>query len=187
MDSFEELRKNMLKNAKEGIKSAYQNEEFALMQASNAYRELSKSYNLAYERLSEWYGIYFPEIRMGSPKALAQLAIALNDNPPDMEVISKAVGDKSKAEEIYRKASATMGRKMGNEERDAIVKFSELCLSMDAALEQLKAYIKSASTRMLPNTAYLTDETIAAELLSKAGSLDKLATMPASTMATSQA
>jgi nucleolar protein 56 len=172
----------MLENAKEGIRSAYESEEFALMQASNAYRELSKSYNLAYERLSEWYGIYFPEIKIGNPKTLAQLALALNANPPDKDAIVKAVEDPSKAEEVYRKASGTMGRKMGAEERDAVTRFAELSLSMDSALEQLKAYIKSASTRMLPNTSYLTDETIAAELLSKAGSLDKLATMPASTV-----
>jgi nucleolar protein 56 len=35
---------------------------------------------------------------------------------------------------------------------------------------------------MLPNTTYLTDEKIAAEMLSKAGSLERLATMPASTI-----
>jgi nucleolar protein 56 len=182
LDSLDELRSRMLNSVKEGIKSAYESEEFALMQASNAFRELSKSYNLAYERLSEWYGIYFPEIKLSNPKSLAQLAIALNSNPPDREAIAKVIEDPSKVDDVYSKASATIGRKMGAEERDALVKFAELSLSMEVATEQLKAYIKAASTRMLPNTSYLTDETIAAELLSKAGSLDKLATMPASTI-----
>ena len=182
MDSFEELRKNMLDSAKEGIKAAYQSEEYALMQASNAYRELSKSYNLAFERLGEWYGIYYPEIRINNPKPLAQLAIALNTRPPRRDEIAKVVEDSSKADDIYNKASSTMGREMGDEERKAVLKFAELALAMDASIEELKAYIKLAATRMLPNTSYLTDETIAAELLSKAGSLDKLATMPASTI-----
>ncbi|MCL5102333.1 MAG: C/D box methylation guide ribonucleoprotein complex aNOP56 subunit, partial [Candidatus Marsarchaeota archaeon] len=36
--------------------------------------------------------------------------------------------------------------------------------------------------RMLPNAAYITEDKIAAELLSKAGSMERLATFPASTI-----
>ena len=173
----------MIKKAKEGITSAYSNEEHALMQAINAYLETSKSYNLTFERLSEWYGIYFPEIKIANPKALADLAIVLNSRESiDKESITSIITDTQKAESVYNKAKATMGREMSQKEKEAVLHFARLSNQMYDTLLGLEAYIKATSTEIMPNTTYLTDEKIAAELLSKAGSLERLATMPASTV-----
>ncbi len=179
---FEEIRERMLKSAKQGISEAYKSEEYALMQAVNAQIETSRSYNLAYERLSEWYGIYFPEVRMSNPTTLARLVIALNHKGIDDRAIEEAIKDSAKAEEIYKKAQSTIGRKMDMGESRAIVGFANLAISLGASLEELDLYIKEAATRLMPNTTYLTDHMIAAELLSKAGSLERLATMPAGTV-----
>ncbi len=180
---FEEMRERMIKKAKEGIRSSYTNEEYALVQAINAYLETNKSYNLAFERLSEWYGIYFPEIKVPNPKTLADLAIALNSKDGiSRESISGALKDEQKAESVYKKASSTMGREMGENEREAVVSFAEMSNKMNESMIALEGYIKKTSTALMPNTTYLTDEKIAAELLSKAGSLERLATMPASTI-----
>lgn len=180
---FEEIREKMLKSAKEGIKKAYTNEEYALIQAINAYLETSRSYNLLYERLGEWYGIYFPEIRINNPKTLADLAIVLNDKSDlSKESINSILNDEEKSEEILRKVNSTIGRNMNSSEKDAVVKFAELSNQMNEALKGLEAYIKTTSNILMPNATYLTDEKIAAELLSKAGSLERLATMPASTI-----
>jgi nucleolar protein 56 len=157
---FAELREKMLQSAKEGIKEAYSSEEYALIQAINAHLETSKSYNLVYERLTEWAGIYFPEKRFTNPKTLAEFAL------------ESTKGDETSA----------IGRKMGDDEKKAIEGFAEMSNSMDKTLTSLEEYVKLAANRMMPNTVYLTDEKIAAELLSKAGSMDRLATMPASTI-----
>jgi nucleolar protein 56 len=180
---FEEMREKMIKKAKEGITSAYSNEETALIQAINAYLETNKSYNLAFERLSEWYGIYFPEIKVASPKALADLAIVLNGREEiSKERISEIIEDSQKAESIYNKAMATIGREMNANEREALIGFAKMSNSLYETLIALESYIKLTSTAIMPNTTHLTDEKIAAELLSKAGSLERLATMPASTI-----
>jgi len=173
----------MIGVAKEGIKQAYTSEEYALMQAINAYLELDRSYNLAYERLTEWYGLYFPEIKLHSAKMLANLAVVLNSKASiDRNAILSLVHENAQAESIYTKASGSMGREMNNDEKEAITKYAQLLLSMDKSLLSLNAYIKVASNRLMPNTTYLTDEKIAAELLSKAGSLERLALMPSSTV-----
>ena len=177
------MRERMIKKAKEGITSAYSNEEHALMQAINAYLETNKSYNLAFERLSEWYGIYFPEIKIANPKTLADLAIVLNSRDGiDKESITSIITDTQKADSIYNKAKATIGREMSDKEKEAVLHFARLSNQMNDTLLGLEAYLKAASTEIMPNTTYLTDEKIAAELLSKAGSLERLATMPASTV-----
>ncbi len=180
---IDELRRKTLASAKAGIKNAYASEEYALMQAVNAYRETTKSYNLAYERLSEWYGIYFPEIKISSPDVLADLAIALNDmGSASKEAIMGAVKDSERAESIYSKAAATIGRGMNGEEKEALVGYAKMCKHMGEALLEIEAYLKVASKRLMPNTMFLTDEKIAAELLAKAGSMERLAMMPASTI-----
>jgi len=180
---FKKLREKMIGAAKEGIKQAYASEEYALMQAINAYLELDRSYNLAYERLSEWYGLYFPEIKLHSAKMLANLALVLNSKASiDKNAILSLVHESAQVESLYAKASSSMGREMNDDEKEAIIKYAQLLLSMDKALSSLNAYIKVASTRLMPNTTFLTDEKIAAELLSKAGSLERLAIMPSSTV-----
>ena len=63
-DDFEEMRKQMLNEVKDEIKSGYSNEQYTLIQAMNAYDEVIRSYNLFSERLSEWSGIYYPGIRV---------------------------------------------------------------------------------------------------------------------------
>lgn len=182
-NDFEELRKRMIKSAKDKIKMNYQSEEYALIQAINAYNEAVKSQNLFYERLTEWYSLYFPEINVSSPKALASLALILNaDRSIGKEAIESAIGDASKAESIAKKLEGSIGRRMGDEERNVVIEYAKLLLDMSDSIEKLDAYISAAVGRLLPNTAYLTEDKIAAELLSKAGSMERLATFPASTV-----
>jgi nucleolar protein 56 len=180
--SFEQARAAMLKNAKEGMKNAFASEEYALIQAINAYLEISKAYNLSFERLTEWYGLYFPELRVSNPKTLADLAIALNSEVINKEAIAAALKDEKYAEEVYSRASSTIGRHMNEAERTALVRFAKLSNELVDTLDALDAYIKKVSTELMPNTVYLTDEKIAAELLSKAGSMERLAVLPASTI-----
>ncbi len=177
------MRERMIKKAKEGIKSSYANEEHALMQAINAYLETNKSYNLAFERLSEWYGLYFPEIKISNPKTLADLATVLNTGDSiTKDVINAVINDEQKSQSIYNKAVSTIGRKMSDKEKAVILGFAGMSNRMYETMQELESYLKAASTSIMPNVTYLTDEKISAELLSKAGSLERLATMPASTV-----
>ncbi|MGC8648690.1 MAG: hypothetical protein ACP5UN_00500 [Candidatus Micrarchaeia archaeon] len=182
MEDFESLREKMLKKAKEGISKAYASEEYALIQAINAYDETDKSYNLAYERLSEWFGLYFPEINVNNSRTLAKLADLLIGKEYTYESILSIVNDEKVAKLIYEKAHNTIGRKANSNESIAILKFAELAESFSETLAALEDYIKTITEQIMPNTTYLTEPRIAAELLSKAGSLERLATMPAGTI-----
>lgn len=182
-DDFKELRERMIRTAKGDIKEAYGNEEYILIQAINAFNESSRSYNLMYERLAEWFGIYFPEVRVGSPGVLAELAIAMCSGTEfNKAAIEKIIDDPQKAESIFNKAKETMGRKPVGDEKEAVAAFANLSKDMGRGIGGLDTYIKAAATRIMPNVTYLTDDKIAAELLAKAGSLERLANMPASTI-----
>ncbi len=182
-DPFEELREKAIAAAKSDIKEAYASEEFALIQSIDAYNETAKSYNLAYERLSEWYGIYYPEIKIGNPQTFIGLAMLMAENQnPTREQLLSLLKDEKKADSILSRLDTTMGRKLGGEEKIALAGFANMAYRMQSAMAVMESYITAASKRLLPNTSYLTDTMIAAELLSKAGSMERLATMPASTI-----
>ncbi len=178
-----ELRERMISKAKAGIKSSYNSEEYALIQSVNAINELNRSYNLIFERLSEWFGIYFPDVKVGNPYSLSKLVQAVASkgrlSKDDVESIT---GKNETSDELYEKMSNTISRELGEEERSAISRYAEIGVRMEESKLALESYIKASTERLLPNTAFLTDSTIAAELLSKAGSLDRLVMMPAGTI-----
>ncbi|MDE1811010.1 MAG: NOP58 family protein [Candidatus Micrarchaeota archaeon] len=180
---FRGMRAKMLKDVRASIKSEYANEEYALIQSINAYDETSKSYNLVFERLTEWYGIYFPEVKIPNPESLARLVAVLNDKEAlSKDAINEIINDPDKSESIFNKASASMGRSMNEGERSAILAFAKMSMDMASAMDGLDTYIKATAEKLMPNATFLTDDKIAAELLAKAGSLERLATMPASTI-----
>jgi len=180
---FRSKREGMLKSVRASIKSEYQNEEHALIQAINAYDETSKSYNLVFERLTEWYGIYFPEVKIPNPESLARLVAVLNDKESiSKEAIQAIINDADKSEQIFTRAGTSMGRTMNPGERAAVLAFARMSTDMSTAMDDLATYIKATSETLMPNTTFLTDDKIAAKLLSKAGSLERLAMMPASTI-----
>ncbi len=182
MDDLENLRKRMLENAKRGIKKSYESEEYALIQAINAYLQLSKSYNLLYERLSEWLGIYVPELGLQGQRQLMDLSLAIAEGNATKERLSEILGSSSAAEGIEKKIASTMGRKLTGEEKQAFAELARLGVNTANTLTSLEDYIAGASGRIMPNATYLTDPKIAAEMLSKAGSLERMAIMPASTI-----
>ncbi len=180
-DNFE-LKKRLMGKAKAQIKEAYSSEEYALIQAINAYLEMNKQYNLVNERLSEWNGIYVPEFSAGNMPALAKVALALSEGRLDVETLKDALENPKRAEELFGKISMGMGRKMNGEEASVFKSFAEYSIRTNDTMAVLEAYIKAAAGRLLPNAAYLTDEKIAAELLARAGSIERLAMLPAGTI-----
>lgn len=185
MADFNSVRDRMLKKAKEAVAVAYANEDHSLIQSINSYLELSKSHNLISQRLMEWFGIYFPEVKIVSQTAIAELAILIGKSPDGkitMEQLEAALGAEGKPADVYSKMESSRGRVPEPAEKKALVSFAETVKEANATLEELDKYIDDASKRIMPNATFLTEPKIAAELLSKAGSLEKLASMPASTI-----
>ncbi len=181
MESIEEKRARLLELAKESVAKAYSTSEHAIMQAINTYNELEKVKNIINERLTDWYGIYFPELRI-SQHAYAVLAsnIGTAKKNADYERLAELSG--IDAASLKQLANSSIGTEPAEEEYKAIKELAESQLEIEKLQSDLDAYIKKESEKLMPNLTYLIDYRLAAELLSKAGSLAKLANMPASTI-----
>ncbi|MEM3215876.1 MAG: NOP5/NOP56 family protein [Candidatus Micrarchaeaceae archaeon] len=180
-ETAEQKRRRLIELAKESVAQAYSTGEHAIMQAVNTYNELEKAKNLVHERLTEWYGIYFPELRI-SQHAYASLvaAIGTNKRNADYEALAKASG--IDVGELRALAARSIGKEPEEKEYEVIKRLAESELELESVQNGIDAYLRSAVEKLMPNIASLIDYRLAAELLSKAGSLNKLANMPASTI-----
>ncbi len=178
----EERRRRLFQAAKESVSKAYAGEEHSVMQAINAYNEFEKMRGIIYERLEEWYSMYFPELSVGSQAAYAKFVLRFGANKKAAEISDLREVFGGSAEGIKRRIDSSIGREPTKEEYGAMSRLAETLLYVISMEEDLNSYLKESTKRLMPNMVYLIDYKIAAEMLSKAGSLTKLAMMPASTI-----
>ncbi len=183
-ESLEEKRKRLLAKAKESIGTAYAGEEHSIIEAINTYLQLEKIENLVFERLEEWYSIYFPELKLNNHESYAKFVkqFGLNKKEASEEALANLINDKAKAAEIINAAKKSIGREPSEEEYASIAALADIIITLSNLKRGLGTFIDNKAKSLMPNITYLIDPKIAAELLSKAGSLNKLAVMPASTI-----
>lgn len=181
--NFENLRDKMLNEVKGEIKKGYSNEEYTLIQAINAYDETLRSYNLFSERLTEWFSLYYPSLKVSSPFLLSQLIPIIGKNESlDLDKINSVVNDIGKSNSIIQSLKDNIGKDINDNELRVASDYAELVYETYNTLLKVKKYIDYTANILLPNTVYLTDSLIASELLNKAGSLERLSIMPSSTI-----
>ena len=178
----EEKRKRILSLAKEAVTKAYSTGEHALAQGINSYNELERTRNLLHERLEDWYGIYFPELETGSPEAYARFVIEAGRDKKraGREVFERIFKDR--ADELMALAQRSIGNEPNEAEYGVMRSMAEAELGMLRLEGEIDSFLKEKVPLAMPNISYLIDYKLAAELLAKAGSLQKLAIMPASTI-----
>lgn len=181
-ETIEEKRRRLLGLAKDAVSKAYSTGEHSIAQALNAYNEIGKARNLVHERVEEWYGIYFPELSSANQERFARFVAELgaNKKSASQEQLKVIFGDS--AEQVAQAIQRSIGSEPSSEEFKALSALAGMELELDRIEGEIDAYLKENVPKLMPNVAYIADYRIAAELLSKAGSLSKLAGMPASTL-----
>lgn len=163
-DSDETLNKFLcefaLLNSQRSLKGVVGRDKL-IIQSSNALEDLNKIYNLLQERLYEWFSLHYPELKQRDiAKLVAQYG--QRENFPNFK-FSLGV-DLSDSDEAILKEYA---------------KFVEHASMQKLELEK---YIKKSMKEIAPNTSAIIDPLLGASLLALAGSLEKIAKMPASTI-----
>ncbi len=140
------------------IKSAFSKDKL-IIQASNMHDELSKIINMFYERLSEWYGLYWPE----KVKEIEHV-----------EDFAQIVGEERKGQ--------SMGFDIDSEDLEIIKKTGEEIKNLISMRKGISEYIKKEIEKIAPNVSKIAGHNLGAKLISAAGSLKKFALMPSSTI-----
>ncbi|MDE1768346.1 MAG: NOP58 family protein [Candidatus Micrarchaeota archaeon] len=181
-ESPEAKRARLLGLAKASVTGAYASGEHAISQAIASYNELDKMRNLVNEKLEEWYGIHFPELRLANQLTYAKFVLQFGANKKEAseEQLAGLLGNAASA--VHKQAEQSMGQEPTEEEYAALKDLAQLELDIAEKMERLDKYLEKSTKAIMPNITYLIDYKIAAELLARAGSLNKLAYMPAGTL-----
>ncbi len=140
-----------------------------VMQAIRAIDDLIETINLMSERLHEWYGLYFPEL---ADHAHEEKYASLISEHGDRETIKREL-----ALDVE-----SVGHEMSEEQIKPVRDFACQLMELYRRKGELESYLANTVEEVASNLTYLLTPNLAARLISLAGGLRRLASLPSSTV-----
>lgn len=162
--NFAKFRENNIHLTKIAIRNSVNNDNL-IIQTVNAVAEIDKAANMLVKRLREWYELYLPEFSK-----------SITNHEKFVELILK----KSKKELMQEiKLKETMGADIDISSAIELAKQVNELYKLRAKQEE---YLEKLMKETCPNVQAVAGTTVGAKLFEKAGSLKRLAELPASTV-----
>ena len=173
-------REEYFKKAKAGLKKAFAQKDLLVMQAVRALDDLESAKSLLDERTAEWTKINFPELN--DPALACALAAEFGDKEDyDFNRVVEIAGEE-KATKILADARESFGAAFDLNDKKALMALAKRSAELAEARKELESYLEQQASTTLKNVTYLTDALVASRLVARAGGLERLAKMPASTI-----
>jgi len=150
--------------------------------------QLDKDINTFSMRIREWYSYHFPElIKIVSDNYMFCRVVSLIKNRKEMpedilDQLEEMIGDAAKAQAVIDASKSSMGMDISPIDLINIESFASRVIKLAEYRKGLLTYLQSKMNNIAPNLTSLLGETVAARLISHAGSLTNLAKFPASTV-----
>ncbi|KAL3774283.1 hypothetical protein ACHAWO_011231 [Cyclotella atomus] len=166
--------------------------------------QMDKDLNTFAMRVREWYSWHFPELKdlVKDNYMYARCAAFIQDKGSlcggggggeeedgDEEMkedklpgLIEIIGDEEVANAVVASARTSMGMDCSAVDMVNIVNFTQRMVKLAEYRKQLASYLTDKMNVVAPNLSALIGDTVAARLISKAGSLTNLAKCPASTV-----
>jgi len=164
-----ELYSINLQRTKVGVRGSV-NEDLLIIQTIDSIEEMNKVINLLSKRLREWYELYNPEF---------------SKSVDHHDIFVNLILEKEKDEllaEVGLRNEQSMGADLSDVDLAAIKNLAEQIKLLFKLKEKEENYLESVMKVYCPNLTAIAGHLIAAKLLAHAGSLDKLAGYPSSTV-----
>ncbi|MEM1941749.1 MAG: hypothetical protein QW248_02660 [Candidatus Nitrosocaldus sp.] len=157
-----------------------------IIQCINAIDELDKVVNIMGARLREWYGLHFPELDgiVQSISSYCDIVIRLGRRDAVTVDALRSIGlqDEKKADAIARAALTSKGGMISDENLILLQRLAEETKHLSRQRDTLAGHMEDEMARVAPNLKDILGATIGARMIAKAGGLEKLALLPASTI-----
>ncbi len=183
--TIEEIREKSIQAAEEAIREASSRPDLHLVQAIQALDDTDKYLNITATRASEWYGLHFPELTqmVQDNVALCKLISDVGTREAfDKENLKGRGFTDKKVEAIIEARDRSKGGTISQGDLGRVRTLASLAVSLSSQRDGLNTYVEAQMKRVSPNVAEVAGATIGARLMAKAGGLDRLAVMPASTI-----
>ncbi len=179
------MHKATMEYTRRKLRSHAQKRDLLAAQAIRATDDIDKTINLFVARLREWYSIHFPELddlvedHEKYVRIVSQLGSRDNIT---VDNLVKLGFNKGEAARIAEAAKKSIGADLSEFDIDAIQTLARITYELYQLRNSLAGYISTVMKEVAPNITALVGPLLGARLISLAGSLDRLARMPASTI-----
>ena len=167
------------------VRAAAEKRDLFIAQAITAIDEIDRTLNLFASRLREWYSLHFPELddMVRDHKDYSRLIYELGFRSNFTRDKLAKLGMPSKMiDRIERAAKESMGADLTDFDLKPIMGIARIALDLFKLRSELRDYIDEAMKEVAPNIRELVGPLLGARLIALAGGLNKLATLPASTI-----
>ncbi|MDR2698295.1 MAG: ribosomal biogenesis protein [Candidatus Methanoplasma sp.] len=140
-----------------------------LVHAIRGLDDIIESGNLLNERLHEWYGMHFPELS----------DIAKDDK------YARLISEHGGREDVIAHLGigiSSIGADVGGGDLEAMMRLAASVVRLYEEKERMEVYISEIATETAPNMCAVIDAPLSARLISLAGGLGRLSTLPSSTV-----
>jgi nucleolar protein 56 len=183
--SLETIRERSIAAAEEAIRKSGSRPDLHLVQAIQALDDMDKFLNVTSTRAAEWYGLHFPELTpmVQDNVALCRIIVAAGRRDGFTPELLQGRGfTEKKVEAILTARDRSKGGEITDGDLARVKALSSLSVELSGERNKLNEYVEGAMKRIAPNVCEVAGATIGARLMAKAGGLDRLAMLPASTI-----
>jgi nucleolar protein 56 len=135
-----------------------------IIQTVNAMSDLERIVNMMSERLREWYGLHYPEFDSKEHEKYAELIMKFGDR------------------KNFDKFKRSMGMKLKEEDVALLQEYATSLKNLYVLKKSMEDYLEKVVPEETPNLNALLGSVLTARVLALAGSLERLAKMPSSSI-----
>lgn len=183
-DAVSKLREFAIGLSSAKVTEISQSPDMHIIQAIRTIDEIDKTINAYNSRLREWYGLHFPELEniIDSITVYAKIAHLGRRSDVSAESLSSLGVDASSTQTVSLLASQSRGGDITDENLAMVHKIADHITNLAAQRRELEEHITHEMNETAPNLSVILGTLIGARIMSRAGSLSRLARMPASSI-----
>lgn len=183
-DSRGKLREFALELSSSRVAQISETPDLHIIQAINSLDETDRIANSLFGRLREWYGLHFPELEnlVDGISGYCKIVLVGRRESLNTQVFIDAGFSESKTDMLNLVAKTSRGGNISDENLERIQTMAGQVLELYEARKDLEEHVEVQMRRAAPNLSAIMGTGVGARLMARAGSLQRLATMAASTI-----
>lgn len=183
-DAMSRLREFAVQLSSQRIAQESESPDLHIIQAIGALDEVDRDINVKGARVREWYGLHFPELENTVDGVNGYVRVVLAGRRDDLtpEAAREAGFQPEKVEMILAAASNSRGGDISGDNLAVVQELARQVLDLYGFRSRMEELVEDAMGAMAPNVTAVLGASVGARILSRAGSLKKLAMMPSSTI-----
>jgi len=183
-DARGKLREFALNLSSSRVTEISESPDLHIIQAISTLDETDKMINLLSSRVREWYGLHFPELdnMIDTISGYSKIVMAGRRDDLTQNTYLESGFPEEKAEMLSLLQKKSRGGQISDENLAIVQSISKQILDLFELRQSLEKHIESQMEIVAPNISVILGSAVGARILAKAGSLKRLAMMPASTI-----